>query len=146
MENKKIIEWLKWMHSTLEVLEYKVQACHWNEVWSWFLYFHSRLWEFYEEVEENEDIVAERLRWIWWNTNLNLRSVVKYSIIKEKESIVWIKESIKDLLNDLTLVEFTFENFSKELWNDLITQQIVLDVIIMISKRKYLFSSEFWKI
>lgn len=142
MENKEIINWLIWIHSTLTVLEYKVEVSHWNEKWEWFLYIHSKFWDLYSEIENQEDVIAERIIQLKWNTSLTLEETLKNSIIKEKKNLVWVKKAIREINQDLILLEWVLKWFSQEISNDLATQQLVLDLQILVSKRIFLFSSE----
>jgi len=142
MKKNSVTKSLNAILASLEVLEYKLEAIHWNETWEWFLYLHPMFWDLYEKIEMHSDLIAERIRQLGWNTLLNLSDVVKESFINEKEKVDWIKECVKYVRNDFKLFEWIIKEFSEKLEDDLATQQILIDLQMFFSQQIFLLSSE----
>jgi len=105
---KKVIEKLNVCLADLNVFYRKLQNYHWNIDGRNFFTIHAKLEEYYDEVNENIDTVAERILSIGGRP---------YGTMKKYLEITKIKEAADKSITDLEIVEVIkgdFEYLLKE--------------------------------
>lgn len=143
LTKEQTIQWLKSILSTIVVITYKVAQFHWTMRWDKFLYVHPMFWTLYEDIDEQTDIIAERLRQLWANPLFTLKKSLDYSVIDEwKEWSVTPDEAIEITKNDFKEFVILLKAFAEKVTDDLATQQIVIDLQMFYDKQVFLLESE----
>ena len=143
MKDKKFNKLL----ANFKVLSYKIHCFHTDMKWGTFHEYHKFLWDIYNWLEDQVDIIKERARISDIYTATSLKEIVELSDIEEIDpedapitEISVIKDFVsKDLseLEDFLLEEIQF--FGKT--NDLVTQNILIDFLDNIWKFRWMNDS-----
>ncbi len=100
------IKLLKIAHATNFMLYNKTHVAHWNLVGPLFPQLHKLLEKQYEELWEQVDEYAEKLRRLQVFTPVSLIELVELSIIDDYTEVLTANEYLEDLLsNHLKIVE-----------------------------------------
>lgn len=105
----KTIERLNILVADLNVLYRKVQNYHWNVVGPEFFYVHEKLEEFYNEISDQNDDVAERILAIGGRPYATLKDYLEITTLKEAKN-----EEIS-CLDALRQVKDDFEHIKAEI-------------------------------
>lgn len=127
---------LKTLLANLYVMNYKVQAYHWNVVGSDFVVMHDFFGEIYEELQKEIDGVAELIRTLGDNPPQSILELYKLKSITEdqnlvKSSSVMINTLIEDNSMVMTNIEQMFFNYS----NTYVAETDYLSVILGYHKK-----------
>ena len=141
---EKVVEKLNVYLADLNVFYRKLQNYHWNVDGRNFFTIHAKLEEYYNEVSENIDTIAERILSIGANP---------YGTMKKYLEITQIKEATDESITDLEIVEVIkkdFEYLLKEVKEikaiadeavDYGTSSIVDEMIIDYEKKLWMLSA-----
>ena len=141
---EKVVEKLNVYLADLNVFYRKLQNYHWNVDGRNFFTIHAKLEEYYNEVNENIDTIAERILSIGANP---------YGTMKKYLEITQIKEATDESITDLEIVEVIkkdFEYLLKEVKEikaiadeavDYGTSSIVDEMIIDYEKKLWMLSA-----
>jgi len=141
---EKVVEKLNVYLADLNVFYRKLQNYHWNVDGRNFFTIHAKLEEYYNEVSENIDTIAERILSIGGNP---------YGTMKKYLEITQIKEATDESITDLEIVEVIkkdFEYLLKEVKEikaiadeavDYGTSSIVDEMIIDYEKKLWMLSA-----
>lgn len=137
---EELIKNLNEFLSDLEIMNIKLQNYHWNVTGKGFFITHEKLEEYYNEIREQIDEVAEHILTLGYQPLGTMQDFMRTSEIKEAKnekikSLEIIKEVIKDLqiLNKKAieikqeadkqsnyatsaLIDNYLENYSKKMW------------------------------
>ena len=135
-----MVEKLNILLADFNVLYHKLQNFHWYIKGKDFFVVHSKLEEYYDNVKESVDEIAEHILMIGGQPEATLESYLKLSKIKEApageitsdkvyeevindfeyllKSVIDIKKSADDVSDYLTsaLMDDYIKNFTKSLW------------------------------
>ncbi len=137
-EVKTNVEKLMRLLASENVFYLKIRNYHWNVSWKGFQSYHKYFEELYNELAENIDEIAERVRTLWEkvdanyknflalsfiqeesNPNLSAEDMVK-NIIADRETIIKnIRDMIESLEDDIAtedLLTWMLSSYEKELW------------------------------
>lgn len=125
------------------IAEYSVRAqnarfCHWNVVWPNFQDDHEFYWELYDELSEEVDLFAERVRALEENPISSFTDILKLAKTKEFSRPMNPRQMQKKILEDYESLSKLMGNLAKETEDDCVTQDIIVWSKRQIDKRAWM--------
>ena len=115
--------------------------CHWNVVGPHFEDDHEFFWKLYEELADEVDLFAERIRAMRLNPISSLADIIEMSQFTEYVLPMTARNMQKNILTD-------YEKISEEMWkmadttqDDVVTQDIIVGAKRQIDKRAWMLRS-----
>lgn len=103
---EKLIEHLNVYLSNLAVLHRKIQNYHWNITGPQFFTLHAKLEEYYDQANEDIDVVAEEILKLQGQPYATMASYLEHATLKEAENKKHtVDEVVTDLLSDFAAMK-----------------------------------------
>jgi len=143
LDAAEIIVNLRQLLIEYQVHYHKLRNYHWNVQGSDFFELHKEFEDEYVKVQEQIDIIAERINVFGQQPQMTLNEVVKNSKIKENPNILHAKEMVEDVLADFNILHDTMLEALNASLNigDAATEQIITEFIRDLEKRNWMFTS-----
>ncbi|MBT8316694.1 MAG: DNA starvation/stationary phase protection protein [Lutibacter sp.] len=144
LETAEIVVHLNELIANYIVHYHKLRNFHWNVDGPEFFELHKEFEDEYNAVQENIDILAERIRVFGIKPSMTMKDILSVSEIKEAKAdkmtpIDMVTQLLKDydILHDkmLNVVNAALEN------GDNVTEQILTDFMQKLEKRNWMFTS-----
>jgi len=100
MAKNKVVDELKKLLASTQVLYLKTQNYHWNVTGPQFYAYHKAFEGMYEDLAEAVDEIAERIRILGEKAPATYGEYLKASKVKEGDSSISALEMLKDLTKD----------------------------------------------
>jgi starvation-inducible DNA-binding protein len=110
---EKLYQGLNKQVANLSVLFTKLHHFHWYVSGPNFYPLHAKFEEFYDEINELYDAVAERLLMIGGNPVSNLKGYLAITSLKEATGTEKAEEMIKHVLDDFKVLDLEFKEVLK---------------------------------
>jgi len=126
-----------------QVHYHKLRNYHWNVQGSDFFELHKEFENEYLNVQEQIDIIAERINVFGQQPQMTLNEVVKNSNIKEQSDLVGSRDMVEDILTDFGILHDTMLEVLNASLNigDAATEQIITEFIRDLEKRNWMFTA-----
>jgi len=126
-----------------QVHYHKLRNYHWNIQGSDFFELHKEFENEYLKVQEQIDIIAERINVFGQQPQMTLNEVVKNAKIKENPDIIQSREMVEDVLADFGILHETMLEVLNASLNigDAATEQIITEFIRDLEKRNWMFTA-----
>lgn len=115
--------------------------CHWNVVGPHFEDDHEFFWELYDELSEEVDLFAERIRALKFNPLSTLHGILQETKITEYELPMTARQMQKRMLSDYEHISLEMEKFASLTGDDIVTQDIIVGAKRQIDKRAWMMRS-----
>ena len=115
---EKMITQLNEFLSDLEMFNIKLQNYHWNVVGKGFFTTHEKLEEYYNEIREQIDEIAEHILILEKIKTLNIVEELIHDLQILKQKSIQIKQEAENKCNyeTSTLMDDYLTNYSKKIW------------------------------
>jgi starvation-inducible DNA-binding protein len=115
--------------------------CHWNVVGPHFEDDHEFFGELYEELSEEVDLFAERVRAFRMNPISSLKDILSIEGIIEYALPMTARNMQKNMLRDYEYLGGIMRKFIDETAEDPVTQDIIVGSLRQIDKRAWMMRS-----
>ena len=115
--------------------------CHWNVVGPHFEDDHEFFGELYDELSEEVDLFAERIRALKHNPISSLKEILKETKIEEYVLPMTARNMQKNMLKDYEHIAQEMEVFAVTTSEDVVTQDIIVGSKRQIDKRAWMMRS-----
>ncbi len=112
--------------------------CHWNVVGPHFEDDHEFFGELYDELSEEVDLFAERIRALRLNPLSRLVDLLKETKLQEYELPMTARQMQKNMLKDYEHISAEMTKFIEETDHDAVTQDIITGSQRQIDKRAWM--------
>lgn len=143
LDAAEIIVNLRQLLIEFQVHYHKLRNYHWNVQGSDFFELHKEFEDEYIKVQEQIDIIAERINVFGQQPQMTLKDVVKNSKIEENMEIIHSRDMVEDILLDYGILHDTMLevlNASLKI-GDVATEQIITEFIKDLEKRNWMFTA-----
>lgn len=130
--------------SNLNVLYVKLHNYHWNVVGEGFFTLHAKLEEIYNGINDEIDVIAERIMMIGGKPLASLREYISNSTLKEADSNdIKSKELIESVLSDFKVLLEDSKNLYSLADNngDAVTSSVIENSISNYEKNIWMLNS-----
>jgi starvation-inducible DNA-binding protein len=143
LDAAEIIVNLRQLLIEYQVHYHKLRNYHWNVQGSDFFELHSEFEKEYLKVQNQIDVIAERINVFGQQSQMTLNEVVKNAKIQEQLNIVSSQDMVKDVLRDFGILHETMLEVLNASLNigDAATEQIITDFIRDLEKRNWMFTT-----
>jgi len=143
LDAAEIIVNLRQLQIEYQVHYHKLRNYHWNVQGSDFFELHKEFENEYIKVQEQIDIIAERMNVFGKQQQMTLNEVVKNSKIKELIDVAGSRNMVEDILIDFGILHDTMLEVLNASLNigDAATEQIITEFIRDLEKRNWMFTS-----
>lgn len=126
-----------------QVHYHKLRNYHWNVQGSDFFELHKEFEDEYLKVQNQIDIIAERINVFGEQPQMTLNEIVKNSKIKEQLGIVGSRDMVNDIIEDFGILHDTMLEVLNASLNigDAATEHIITGFIMDLEKRNWMFSA-----
>ncbi len=115
--------------------------CHWNVVGPHFEDDHELFGELYDELSEEVDLFAERIRALRLNPLSRLVDLLAETKLQEYELPMTARQMQKNMLKDYEHISAEMTKFIQETDHDAVTQDIITGSQRQIDKRAWMMRS-----
>ncbi len=119
--------------------------CHWNVVGPHFEDDHEFFWEIYDELSEEVDTFAERIRTLREFPVSRLVDLLKETTLVEYELPMTARNMQKNMLKDYEHISSEMGKFIESTADDAVTQDIIVWAKNQIDKRAWMMRSMLWE-
>lgn len=121
---------------------HKLRRFHWNVEGANFFELHQQFEAEYENVKENIDILAERMRVFGVKSNYTLNQLIELSEIKEDDKDLTSLQMVHEVLKDFNIIHDTLLEAKNDALNarDIGTEEILMELIRNLEKRHWMFT------
>ncbi len=143
LDAAEIIVNLRQLLIEYQVHYHKLRNYHWNVQGSDFFELHKEFENEYLKVQNQIDIIAERINVFGQQPQMTLNEVVKNAKIEEQLDIIGSQDMVKDVLKDFGILHDTMLEVLNASLNigDAATEQIITDFIRDLEKRNWMFTA-----
>ena len=143
LDAAEIIVNLRQLLIEYQVHYHKLRNYHWNVQGSDFFELHKEFENEYLKVQNQIDIIAERINVFGRQPQMTLNEIVKNAKIKEQLNVVGSQDMVKDVLRDFGILHDTMLEVLNASLNigDAATEQIITDFIRDLEKRNWMFTA-----
>jgi len=143
LDAAEIIVNLRQLLIEYQVHYHKLRNYHWNIQGSNFFELHKEFENEYLKVQNQIDIIAERINVFGQQPQMTLNEVVKNATIKERLDIIGSQDMVKDILLDFGILQNTMLEVLNASSNigDVATEQIITDFIRDLEKRNWMYTA-----
>ncbi len=147
---EKLIEQLRTILGTNFGLYFKIHSYHWNVEGPDFVQYHKFLGKLYEQVFNNTDLIAEKLRALETYTPVSLTRMKELSDIEEDVSVLEAMPMFQNLVvaNDRYIIHLRAGIVAAEAANEPAIGNFLQDLLdqhqklSLVSKRHYKINSQ----
>lgn len=139
---EKLYQGLNKQVANLSVLFTKLHHFHWYVSGPNFYPLHAKFEEFYDEVNELYDAVAERLLMIGGHPVSNLKGYLAITSLKEASGTEKAEDMIKHVLDDFKILDVEFKEVLKvaQEFGDEATADLLINAIASFEKHIWMLS------
>lgn len=132
------------------IADYSVAAqnarfCHWNVVGPHFEDDHEFFGSLYDELSEEIDLFAERMRALKLTPISSLKDILKTANITEYELPMTARQMQKNMLKDYECISANMAQFAESTSDDVVTQDIIVGSKRQIDKRAWMLRALLWE-
>jgi starvation-inducible DNA-binding protein len=120
------------------VASQNARFCHWNVVGPHFEDDHEFFGKLYDELSEEIDLFAERIRALRWNPMSSLAELLKETKLKEYALPMTARNMQKNMLADYEHISGEMAKFAESTSDDAVTQDIIVGSLRQIDKRAWM--------
>ncbi len=135
------IKALNHLISAYTVTSQNARFCHWNVIGPHFEDDHEFFGELYDELSEEVDLFAERIRALKENPVSSLRDILEETTIEEYTLPMTARNMQKNMLRDYEHIAKEMEQFAESTSEDAVTQDIIVGAKRQIDKRAWMMRS-----
>lgn len=135
MKKNPSIEALNHLIAAYTVTSQNARFCHWNVVGPHFEDDHEFFGDLYDELSEEIDLFAERIRALREYPNSNLKEILKETKIEEYTLPMTARNMQKNMLKDYEHISNEMTKFAESTSVDVVTQDIIVGSKRQIDKR-----------
>ncbi len=139
--NNPSIEALNHLIAAYTITAQNARFCHWNVVGPHFEDDHEFFGELYDELSEEVDLFAERIRALKHNPISSLKEILKETKIEEYVLPMTARNMQKNMLKDYEHIAQEMEVFAVTTSEDVVTQDIIVGSKRQIDKRAWMMRS-----
>ena len=135
-------------HPSLEALNHLIAAytvtaqnarfCHWNVVGPHFEDDHEFFGALYDELSEEVDLFAERIRALKLTPISSLKDILKETKLSEYSLPMTARNMQKNMLKDYEHISAELAQFAESTSDDVVTQDIIVGSKRQIDKRAWM--------
>jgi starvation-inducible DNA-binding protein len=143
LDTAEIVVSLRQLLIEYQIHYQKLRIYHWNVQGPEFFELHNEFENEYTKVQEQIDIIAERIRVFGQNPAISLTETIKNAKIQENVEAMNAKSMVLDILKDFGILHGTMLDVLDASFNigDIATEKIITDFIQELEKRNWMFSS-----
>ncbi len=119
--------------------------CHWNVVGPHFEDDHELFGELYDELSEEVDLFAERIRALRMTPISSFTDILQETQLKEYSLPMTARQMQKNLLIDYEHISQEMGKFAEATSEDPVTQDIIVGSLRQIDKRAWMLRSLLWE-
>lgn len=101
---QQIVDKLNFLLSNVQVFYMNVRGFHWNITGRYFFNLHEKFEKLYDDLNEKADEIAERILMLEGKPIHAFSEYLKISEIKEKTDLSTDSATVKEVIDDLTLI------------------------------------------
>lgn len=135
------IEALNHLIAAYTVTSQNARFCHWNVVGPHFEDDHEFFGELYDELSEEVDLFAERIRAIQQNPISSFKDILAETSLEEYILPMTARNMQKNMLRDYEHISKEMEEFAETTSEDIVTQDIIVGAKRQIDKRAWMLRS-----
>lgn len=135
MKKNPSIEALNHLIAAYTVTAQNARFCHWNVVGPHFEDDHEFFGDLYDELSEEIDLFAERIRALREYPISSLKEILKETKIEEYTLPMTARNMQKNMLKDYEHIAHEMSEFANNTSDDVVTQDIIVGSKRQIDKR-----------
>ncbi len=135
------IEALDHLIAAYTVTSQNARFCHWNVVGPHFEDDHEFFGDLYDELSEEVDLFAERIRALKQNPISSLKDILTETHLEEYVLPMTARNMQKNMLRDYEHIAREMEEFADSTSEDVVTQDIIVGSKRQIDKRAWMLRS-----
>lgn len=139
-ENQSLIA-LNHLIADYTVASQNARFCHWNVVGPHFEDDHEFFGELYDELSDEVDLFAERIRALRLTPISRLSEILQETTLTEYELLITARQMQKNMLKDYDLISAEMVKFAELTSEDPVTQDIIVGSLRQIDKRAWMMRS-----
>ncbi|MBX9809663.1 DNA starvation/stationary phase protection protein [Candidatus Gracilibacteria bacterium] len=136
--NNPSIEALNHLIAAYTVTSQNARFCHWNVVGPHFEDDHEFFGELYDELSEEVDLFAERIRALKLNPISSLKDILTETKLEEYVLPMTARNMQKNMLKDYEHISNEMAKFAELTADDAVTQDIIVGSKRQIDKRAWM--------
>ncbi|GAA4272012.1 DNA starvation/stationary phase protection protein [Aquimarina gracilis] len=143
LETAEIVVVLNKLLANYIVHYHKLRTFHWNVEGGDFFELHEQFELEYNEVKEQTDIIAERIRVFGLKPKSTLQKHLNMADIKEQEKEVSPLEMVHEVLNDFRILHDSLLDVLNAALEsgDTVTEEIITQFMRRLEKRHWMFTA-----
>ena len=123
------------------VTSQNARFCHWNVVGPHFEDDHEFFGKLYDELSEEVDLFAERIRALKQNPISSFKDILEETTLEEYVLPMTARNMQKNMLRDYEHIATEMEQFAETTSEDAVTQDIIIGSKRQIDKRAWMMRS-----
>ena len=139
--NNPSIEALNHLIAAYTVTSQNARFCHWNVVGPHFEDDHEFFGDLYDELSEEVDLFAERIRALKLNPISSLKDILAETKLEEYVLPMTARNMQKNMLKDYEHISNEMTSFMESTADDAVTQDIIVGSKRQIDKRAWMMRS-----
>ncbi len=120
------------------VTSQNARFCHWNVVGPHFEDDHEFFWELYDELSDEVDLFAERIRALRMTPISSLTDILQGTKFTEYTLPMTARQMQKNMLTDYEHISSEMQGFAETTSRDAVTQDIIVGSLRQIDKRAWM--------
>ncbi|MBC7503402.1 DNA starvation/stationary phase protection protein [Candidatus Gracilibacteria bacterium] len=138
MENNPCLTALNQLIADYSLTAQNARLCHWNVIGPHFEDDHEFFGEIYDELADETDLFAERIRAIRSNPISTLTDILKITKLKEYVLPMTARQMQKNMLADYECISNEMGEMAESTADDAVTQDIIVGSQRQIDKRAWM--------
>jgi starvation-inducible DNA-binding protein len=138
MKKNPSIDSLNHLIAAFTVTSQNARFCHWNVVGPHFEDDHEFFGDLYDELSEEVDLFAERIRALKSNPISSLKDILSETKIEEYTLPMTARNMQKNMLKDYEHISNEMTKFAESTSDDVVTQDIIVGSKRQIDKRAWM--------
>jgi starvation-inducible DNA-binding protein len=138
MKKNPSIDSLNHLIAAFTITSQNARFCHWNVVGPHFEDDHEFFGELYDELSEEVDLFAERIRALKLNPISSLKDILAETKIEEYKLPMTARNMQKNMLKDYEHISNEMTKFAELTADDVVTQDIIVGSKRQIDKRAWM--------